>query len=135
MNLLNTQSSHYESYAQTLQVEIDLIMETIKNMCANTTNPKTDTDISDKSKQIFNDLGLEDIPDYDQLLSESNNELVKGYELLNKLNIDKTDSSSDTETDTDQIINRVSKAKITRSKQNQQMIARTVIWNASLTIW
>jgi hypothetical protein len=52
-------------------------METIKNMCANTTNPKTDTDISDKSKQIFNDLGLEYIPDYDQLLSDVNDEFVR----------------------------------------------------------
>ncbi len=63
-------------------------------------------------------------------MSDVNDEFVKGYELLNKLNInrsDKTDSSSDTETNTDQIINRVSKPKITRSKQNQQMIARAVI--------
>jgi hypothetical protein len=95
-------------------------METIRNMCANTTNPtKTDTNISDQfAKQILNDLGLEDIPDYDQLMSDVNDELAKGYELLNKLNMDKTDSSSDTDTDTDQIINKVSKAKITRSKQN-----------------
>ena len=104
-------------------------METIRNMCANTTNPtKTDTNISDQfAKQILNDLGLEDIPDYDQLMSDVNDELAKGYELLNKLNmngLNKTDSSSDTETDSDQIINRVSKAKITRSKQNQQIIAR-----------
>ena len=102
-------------------------METIKNMCANSTIPKTDTNISDKSKQILNDLGLEDIPDYDQLMSDVNDELAKGYELLNKLNMDKTDSSSDTDTDTDQIINKVSKAKITRSKQNQQMMTRAVI--------
>jgi hypothetical protein len=53
-------------------------METIKNISTNTNR-------SDKSKQILNDLGLEDIPDYDQLLSESNNELVKGYDFLNKL--------------------------------------------------
>jgi hypothetical protein len=103
-------------------------METIKNMCANPTN--TDTNRSDKSKQILDNLALEDIPDYDQLMSDVNDELVKGYKLLNKLNIDrsdKTDSNSDTETDADQIINRVSKAKITRSKQNQQMMTRAVI--------
>jgi hypothetical protein len=78
---LNTQSSHYDSYAQTLQIEIDLIMETIKNMCANSTNltnSKTDTNRSDQfAKQILKDLGLEDIPDYDQLMSDVNNELAK----------------------------------------------------------
>jgi hypothetical protein len=89
-------------------------METIKNMSTNTNR-------SDKSKQILDNLALEDISDYDQLMSDVNDELAKGYELLNKLNInrsEKTDSSSDTETDSDQIINKVSKAKITRSKQN-----------------
>jgi hypothetical protein len=108
-------------------------METIKNMCTNSTNstnPKTDTNRSDQfAKQILNDLGLKDIPDIGQLLSESNDKLVKDYELLNKLNMDKsdkTDSNSDTETDSDQIINRVSKAKVSRSKQNQQIIARAV---------
>jgi hypothetical protein len=49
-------------------------METIKNMCAN----PTDTNRSDKSKQILKDLGLEDIPDYDQLMSDVNDELAKG---------------------------------------------------------
>jgi hypothetical protein len=73
-------------------------------------------------------LELDDIPDYDQLMSDVNDELVKGYELLNKLNMNGSDKSEETytETDSDQIINRVSKPKITRSKQNQQMIARAV---------
>jgi hypothetical protein len=56
-------------------------METIKNMCANSTNltnSKTDTNRSDQfAKQILKDLGLEDIPDYDQLMSDVNNELAK----------------------------------------------------------
>ena len=53
-------------------------METIRNMSTNSANPiKTDTNISDKSKQILNDLGLEDIPDYDQLMSDVNDELVR----------------------------------------------------------
>jgi hypothetical protein len=71
-------------------------METIKNMCANPTNhanPKTDINRSDKFKQILNDLGLEDIPDYDQLLSDVNDELAKEYELLNKLNINRLDKT------------------------------------------
>lgn len=101
-------------------------------MCSNSANSTNSTDkLSDKSaaKQILNDLGLEDIPNIEQLLSETNDELVKGYELLNKLSMngsDKTDTDFDTDIDTDQIINRVSKPKITRSKQNQQMIARAV---------
>jgi hypothetical protein len=57
MNLLNTQSSHYETYPQTLQTEIDHIMETIRNMCTNSAN-STNTNRLDKSKQILNDLGL-----------------------------------------------------------------------------
>jgi hypothetical protein len=132
INLLNTQSSHYEIYAQTLQQEIDHIMETIQNMCSNSTNStdtKTDNKLSDKSaaKQTLNDLGLEDAPDIEQLLSDVNDELESGYDLLNKLNINGSDKSDfDTDIDTDQLINRVSKPKISKSKHNQQMIARAV---------
>ena len=53
-------------------------------------------------------------------------QLAKGYELLNKLKMNGL-NKTDTETDSDQIINKVSKPKITRSKQNQQMIARAVL--------
>ncbi len=75
-------------------------------------------------------MGLEDIPDIDELLKQTNAELESGYELLNKLKMngfDKTDSETDfdTDIDTEQIINRVSKVKtsISKSKHNQQMIA------------
>ena len=51
-------------------------METIKNMCYNTANTdvsitnntnKLSDQLLDKSKQILNDLGLEDISDIEQL--------------------------------------------------------------------
>jgi len=134
----NEQSSHYETYAQTLQQEIDHIMETIKNMCSNSANPtKTDTNSTDKlsdkfAKQILNDLGLEDIPDIEQLLSETNAELESGYELLNRLNkSDFANIETETETETDfetelnfdpeeDILAKVSKAK-TSNKKSKQM--------------
>ena len=93
-------------------------METIKNMCSNSANISTNTNkLSDQSaKHILNDLGLEDIPDIEQLLLETNATVESGYELLNKLKMngfDKTDSETDfdTDIDTEQIINRVSKVK------------------------
>ncbi len=55
---LNDQSSHYEH-----------IMETIRNMTQNQTQTNLDT-----QKQILDKLGLEDIPDIDELLVETNTE-------------------------------------------------------------
>ena len=62
-------------------------METIKNMCSNSVDISTNTNkLSDQSaKQILNDLGLDEIPDIEQLLSETNATVESGYELLNKL--------------------------------------------------
>jgi hypothetical protein len=135
INLLNTQSSHYETYAQTLQQEIDHIMETINNMCsnsANSTDTNTTNKLSNKAKQILNDLGLEDVPDIEQLLSDVNAELESGYELLNRLNkSDFANIETETETETDfetelnfdpeeDILAKVSKAK-TSNKKSKQM--------------
>ena len=131
----NTQSLHYETYSQTLQQEIEHIMETIKNMCSNSANSTDTTDtnttnkLSDKfAKQILNDLGLEDAPDIEQLLSDVNAELESGYELLNRLNKSdfaniETETDFETEVDFDpeeDILAKVSKAK-TSNKKSKQM--------------
>ena len=103
-------------------------METIKNMCSNSANSTNTTNkLSDKSKQILNDLGLEDVPDIEQLLSDVNAELESGYELLNRLN--KSDFANiETETDFETVLNfdpeeeillKVSKAKISNKKSKQ----------------
>jgi len=112
-------------------------METIKNMysnSANSTNTKTDNNMSDKfAKQILNDLGLEDAPDIEQLLSDINAELESGYELLNRLNksdFANIETETETETETEfetelnfdpeeDILAKVSKAKTSNKKPKQ----------------
>ena len=75
INLLNEQSSHYNTYAQTLQSEIDMISETIKNM---TNNNKINCNITDV-KHNFNT---------DELTIDLSN-IDKYYENVNDLKFDK----------------------------------------------
>ncbi len=101
-----------------LQTEIDLIMETIRNMTQNQTQTNSNT-----QKQILNNLGLDSIPDIEQLLSETNDELESGYKLLSKLNkSDLTNTDSEPE---EEVLAKVSKAKT--SNKTKQMIARVKV--------
>jgi hypothetical protein len=99
-------------------------METIRNM---TKNPILNKSKSKSDKNLDN-LGLDEISDIEQLLSETNDELVKGYKLLNRLNkLDQSDlpnSNSESEPEED-ILSKVSKAKT--SNKTKQMIARVKV--------
>jgi hypothetical protein len=67
-------------------------------------------------------LGLESIPDIEQLLSETNEELVKGYKLLNRLNkLDQSDLTNSESEQEEEVLAKVSKAKT--SNKTKQMIA------------
>ena len=128
INVLNNQSSHYETYAQMLQTEIDLIMETIRNMTQNQTLNKSKS----KSGKNLDKLGLESIPDIEQLLSDTNDELEFGYKLLSRLNkYDFTNTESEPEivseivpeiVPEEEVLAKVAKAKT--SNKAKQMIAR-----------
>ena len=76
-----------------------------------------------KSDQNLEKLGLDEIPDIEQLLSETNEELVKGYKLLNRLNkLDQSDlTNSESESEQEEVLAQVSKAKT--SNKAKQMIA------------
>ena len=75
-----------------------------------------------KSDQNLEKLGLDEIPDIEQLLSETNEELVKGYKLLNRLNkLDQSDlTNSESESEQEEVLAKVSKAKT--SNKTKQMI-------------
>jgi len=124
INLLNEQSSHYESYAQALQEEIDQINQTIQNMTNSNnglelTDKLTDDLTSVEQNEILVKLGLEIMPDYDDLLREVELEEIRGKRLLAKLNkTSETDSEAKSDTETE-IINRVAKSKQTTKKLNK----------------
>lgn len=80
INQLNAQSSHYETYAQTLQQEIENIMETIKNM----TNVKSSSPIIPdikpyvipecKCEMKIDDFNIDQLLEYQSII---NNELIE----------------------------------------------------------
>jgi hypothetical protein len=75
INQLNEQSSHYNTYAQTLQSEIEIISETIKNM---TNSNKVNCNIIDVKHNF----------DTDELTIDLLN-IDKYYENINDLKFDK----------------------------------------------
>jgi len=77
----------------------------------------TDTDTNTESEQILSDLGLEPIPDYDELLLDTYDELKKGERLLKRLN------RPDIEMPDFDLTNKVSKSKQTKTKKKtNQMV-------------
>ena len=106
-------------------------METIRNMTQNQ-NPILNKSKSKSGKNLDN-LGLESMPDIEQLLSDTNDELESGYKLLSRLNkSDFTNTESEPEivpeinseiVPEEDILAKVSKAKT--SNKAKQMIAMT----------
>ena len=76
----------------------------------------TESDTNTESEQILSDLGLEPIPDYDELLSDTYDELKKGERLLKRLN------RPDIEIPDFDLINKVSKSKQTKTKKKTSQI-------------
>jgi hypothetical protein len=109
-------------------------METIRNMTQNQnqkqnqiqTKANSETDILDK-------LGLEDMPDLDQLLAETENEQKQHYKLLDKLGIKSSIQTEISDTESEMVgsnaesdidlesIAKVSKAKT--SNRTKQIVA------------
>jgi hypothetical protein len=85
---LNLESSHYETYARILETEITNIIETIKNML-----------IINKSDIIIKNLGLNEIPNYNTLINETDIYIYKGFKFLRKLN-NESDNSNDSNDET-----------------------------------